>query len=136
MPGYGYIHPVMAVAALVVGVFFSQTSLTKMGEWDFPLRRIRIRTFLYFVLCAANLLVGMLAAMGIRAKGTELKLIAHVPLAIAVVVLALLAVLCTFGRSKPGELPGLMRWHPVLSVMSLGLILTNGFLTLLKFLKI
>lgn len=140
MPWYGYIHPLIAVTTIVHGLFIGRVSLSKLGEWDFPLRRVRARTFIYFVLCALNLLVGLIVGAAIKVQSLKMaELIrypGHLPVAVSVCVLALLAVLSTFGRGKPGEIPPLMRWHPVLIVASLGLAITNGFLVLLKVLRI
>ncbi|MBM3314843.1 hypothetical protein FJY71_03245 [candidate division WOR-3 bacterium] len=118
------------------GLTVGQTSLSRLGEWDFPLRRLRWRTFFFFLLCIVNLLIGLFVNAQLRAQGRGIELTAHLLISIATCVLALLAALVTFSPGRPGEIPPLLRWHPVLSVASLGLILTNGLLALLKILKV
>lgn len=135
MPWYGFIHPVFALVSLVYGLAIGQVSLSKLGDWDFPLRRLRRRSFLFFVFCVGNLFLGLFVNLQLRSRGQGAALTAHLPVAIGVCIAAGLAVLVTFSRGKPGEIPPLLRWHPILSVVSLGLILTNGFLVLLKVLR-
>ncbi|MGQ9708844.1 MAG: hypothetical protein ACUVUR_08255 [bacterium] len=136
MPWFGYIHPILAILTLVYGITIGQTTLSRMGQWDFPMRRVRVRTFIYFLLTVVNLGLGILINTILARRGGEVKLIIHLPLAIATSVLALLSTLVTFSKGKPGELAPMMRWHPVLVVASLALIMTMGFTALLKFLKL
>lgn len=135
MPWYGFIHPVLALLSLVYGLGVGQVSLSKLGDWDFPLRTLRRRSFFFFLLCVGNLLLGLFVNLQLRSQGRGVVLTAHLPLAIGACITAGLAVLATFSPGKPGETPPLLRWHPILSVVSLGLILTNGFVVLLKFLR-
>jgi cytochrome c biogenesis protein CcdA len=86
-----------------------------------------------FLLTAVNFVVGLVANATMRGHGAGLKLTAHMPLGIVVMVLAAIAAVITFGRSRSGELSPIMRWHPVLSVLALALTLTMGFLTALPF---
>ncbi|MEO0085880.1 MAG: hypothetical protein ABIK37_04545, partial [candidate division WOR-3 bacterium] len=134
MPFYAFLHPVLAVATLVWGIVIAQVSLQRMADWDFPLRRVRARTIVYFLLCAANFGAGLLFNALLSSR--KLVLPAHLTLGIVVCVLALLALLATLVPGKPGHLPGLMRWHPVLTVASLALIITQGFLTALRLLRL
>jgi len=136
MPFYAFVHPALAVFTLVWGIAVGQVSLAKLAEWDFPLRRVRSRTIVYFLLCVANLGMGLVAAALLAGIGREPKLPLHLVLGIIVCVLALLAALTSFGRSRPGEAPDLMRWHPILVVASLALILTQGFLSGLTLLRL
>ena len=62
MPWYGFIHPVVAIATLVFGIMIAQTSMSRTEYWDFPLRRQRTRSTVYFLLCVANLIMGFLFA--------------------------------------------------------------------------
>lgn len=134
MPVYAFIHPVLAVATIVWGVTIAQVSMQRMADWDFPLRRVRSRTMIYLLLCTANFGAGL--AFNALLAGRRLVLPAHLTIGIIVCVLALLALLVTLAPGKPGQLPGLMRWHPVLTVASLALIITQGFLTGLKLLRL
>ena len=134
MPIYAFIHPVLAVAAIVWGVAIAQVSMQRMADWDFPLRRVRSRTIVYLLLCVANFGAGL--AFNALLADRRLVLPAHLTLGIIVCVLALLAALVTFATGKPGQLSGLMRWHPILTVASLALIITQGFLTGLKLLRL
>ncbi|MGB9741907.1 MAG: hypothetical protein ACP5JB_05285 [candidate division WOR-3 bacterium] len=137
MPWFGYIHPLLAIFTLGYGVTIGQLSLSRLGDWDFPLRRLRKRTLVYFLLTVVNVGIGLLVNTLLASRSQGVKLLAHLPLAIAVSVLALLALLVTYGRSrKPGELAPSLRWYPMLIVASLALIMTMGFTALLKVLKI
>lgn len=132
MPWYGYIHPVLALLTFGYGVTIGQLTLSRLGEWDFPLRRLRQRTLIYFLLTLANLGLGLLVNAILAGQGRAVKLLAHLPLAIAAAVLALLATLVTYGKARPGEVPPSLRWHPLFTVASLALIMTMGFTALLK----
>uniref|UniRef100_A0A7C4GHN0 Cytochrome b561 domain-containing protein n=1 Tax=candidate division WOR-3 bacterium TaxID=2052148 RepID=A0A7C4GHN0_UNCW3 len=103
-----------------------------MADWDFPLRRVRTRTLVYALLCLANFGAGLLFNNLLSSR--RLVLPAHLTLGIIACVLAVLALLVTLPRGKPGQLSGVIRWHPVLTVASLALIMTLGFLTALRFL--
>ncbi|MEO0009644.1 MAG: hypothetical protein ABIK51_03880 [candidate division WOR-3 bacterium] len=132
MPWYGYIHPVLALLTFGYGVTIGQLTLSRLGEWDFPLRRLRQRTLIYFLLTLANLGLGLLFNALLTGQGKAVRLLAHLPLAIAAAVLALLATLVTYGKARPGEVPASLRWHPLFTVASLALIMTMGFTALLK----
>lgn len=136
MPWYGFIHPVFAIVTLVYGLQTAQVSLTKLNDWDFPLRRQRSRSIIFFVLCVANFIVGLLAAILIRGGGGKIKLAGHVPLAVVAMVFSMFAALVTFTRSKPGDLSNLMRMHPVLVLVALACIFTMGFIAVLAIFNI
>ncbi|UCG44221.1 MAG: hypothetical protein JSU73_06345 [candidate division WOR-3 bacterium] len=128
MPWYGFIHPLLAIATLVFGIMIAQTSMSRTEYWDFPLRRQRTRSIVYFLLCVANLVMGFLFATALRGRGVDVKLSLHVPLAIAATATALLAAAITFTRSRrPGELPGVMRYHGWFVAVSLAIVLTMAF---------
>lgn len=132
MPWYGYIHPVLAIATMVYGVKIAQVSVARLLEWDFPLRQQRNRTVIFFLLCIANLVLGLLVNSLLRGQGRGVNLTFHLPLAIIICVLALLATLVTFARPRqPGEVPGLMKFHPWLVVLPVVGIMTAGFIGLL-----
>ena len=128
MPWYGFIHPLLAIVALGLGLVTAQTSLSKISDWDFPLRRQRGRTVVFFLLCVANFAIGMFVDVALRDIHKGVKITGHLPLSIFVLVTAFLAVLVTFARGRPGELSPLMRWHSMLSIAALAVILTMGFL--------
>jgi O-antigen/teichoic acid export membrane protein len=126
MPWYGFIHPLLAIGTLWLGLVTAQTSLSKGSDWDFPLRRQRNRSIIFLLLCVANF------AAALRGIHKEVMISAHMTLSIVVLVAAFLAALVTFTRSKPGETPPLMRWHAMLSIVAIAVILTMGFLGGLK----
>jgi hypothetical protein len=134
MPWYGFIHPILALATFGYGMRAAQVSVSKLRDWNFPLRRQRTRSTIFFLLCVANLVLGFLATLLMRGRGMkDFTISAHLPLAMATIVLALAASLVTFGQPKrPGELPPVMRLHPMLLVVAGVLILTMVLLGLLK----
>ena len=136
MPWYGFIHPILAIVTLIIGMLIGQVSLTKINDWDFPLRRQRSRSILFFVLCAANFLIGLLAAILIRGGGGKVKLAGHIPLAVAAMLFSMLAALVTFTKSKPGDLSGSMRMHPLLILAALACVFTMGLIAVLAIFKI
>ncbi len=136
MPWFGFIHPIMALGTFVYGLFIGQVSMTKLDDWDFPLRRVKKRTLIYFVFTAISGIFGLVVNAILRSQGRGVVIFAHMPLGVATVVAALLALVVTTGKRKPGELPQSMRWHPVLVVISLALIMTMAFTALLKVLRI
>lgn len=136
MPWFGFIHPLLAVFTLGYGMTIGQISLSRLEDWDFPLRRVRKRTLIFFFLTLANFLVGLIVNIILAKTSARVKIFAHMPMAVVTVVLAFLAALLTFSKGRPGELPPRMRWHPMLVIASLALIMTMGFTALLKVLKI
>ncbi|NPV14368.1 hypothetical protein HPY86_05500 [candidate division WOR-3 bacterium] len=136
MPWFGFIHPIMALGTFVYGLFIGQVSMTKLDDWDFPLRRVKKRTLIYFIFTLISGVFGLVVNAILRSQGRGVVIFAHMPLGIATVVAALLAFVVTMGKRKPGELPQSMRWHPVLVVISLALIMTMAFTALLKVLRI
>jgi len=132
MPWYGFIHPVLAIATLGLGLVTAQTSLSKVSDWDFPMRRQRTRSIAFLLLCIANLVIGLFVNMGLRGIHKGVVLSGHMPLSIVVMVAAFVAALITFTRSQPGQTPPQMRWHAVLTILATALILTMAFLTGLK----
>ena len=40
MPWYGFIHPLLAIGTLAVGLVTGQVSLTNINDWNFPMRRM------------------------------------------------------------------------------------------------
>jgi cytochrome bd-type quinol oxidase subunit 2 len=133
MPWFGYIHPLLAIGTMVYGVRIAQVSVSRLLEWDFPLRQQRNRTVIFFLLVIANLVLGFLVNAALRGQGRGVSLTFHLPLAIIICVLALLATLVTFTRArKPGEVSGLMKFHPWLVVLPVVGIMTAGLIGLLK----
>ncbi len=132
MPWYGFIHPALAVFTMVYGVKVAQVSISKFQDWNFPLRQQRARSTVYFLLCVGNMVLGFVVNLILHGQGFEVQFTFHMPLSIAVIVLALAASLVTFGRPRrPGELTPLLRLHPWLVVVSVVLIMTMGFIGLL-----
>jgi hypothetical protein len=79
MPWYGFIHPLLAVATVWLGLVTAQTSLSKISDWDFPLRRQRGRTIVFFMLCIANFAVGLFVNVALRDIHKGVKITGHVP---------------------------------------------------------
>lgn len=132
IPWYGFIHPVVSLLTLAYGLTIAQVGLTRINDWDYPLRQQRNRTIAYFLLCVGNFLLGLLFATLIRGRGAELKLPGHMALSIVVLVVTAAATVVTFGKTRMGEVAQVTRSHPVLMVISLAGVLTMGFLTALR----
>jgi hypothetical protein len=132
MTWYAFIHPLLAVGTTVLGLITAQTSLSKMNDWDFPLRKQRSRTVIFFLLCVANFGIGLFVNIALAGLHKGIKLTAHLPLSIVVLTITFLAALVTFTRGKPGEVSPLMRYHSVLTTLALALVLTMGFLGLIQ----
>ncbi len=132
MPWYAFIHPLLAIGTLVLGLVTAQTSLSKVTEWDFPMRRQRNRTIAFLLLCIANFVMGLIVSMALQTMHKGIALSGHMPLSIVVLVVAFVATLLTFTRSEPGQTPPHMRWHATLLAAAVALILTMAFLTALK----
>jgi len=132
MPWYGFIHPLLALGTFVLGLVTAQTSLSKVSDWDFPMRRQRSRSIAFLLLCIANFVLGLLVNMGLRSVHKGVALSGHMSLSIVALVAAFIAALLTFTRSQPGQTPPQMRWHAVLTILATALILTMAFLTGLK----
>ena len=132
MPWYGLIHPALAIGTFALGLVTAQTSLSKVSDWDFPMRRQRSRSIAYLMLCIANFVMGLLVNMGLRSIHKGVVLSGHITLSIIVMVAAFGAALITFTRSQPGQTPPHMRWHATLTIAAIALILTMAFLTGLK----
>lgn len=132
MPWYGFLHPALALFTMVYGVRVAQTSVSRLAEWDFPLRRQRTRTVIFFLLCVANLLLGFVVQIFLRAQAREVKLTLHVPFAAIVVVFSVLASLVSFSRPRqPGEVPELMRLHPWILILAIVVMMTMTIIALL-----
>lgn len=131
-PWYGLIHPALAVFTLGYGLRIAQIALSRINDWDYPLRQQRNRTITYLLLCVGNFVTGMFFATIIRGRGLELKLPGHLVLSVIVLGVTALATVVTFGRSRMGEVAPITRLHPILMVISLTGVLTQGILTLLR----
>jgi len=132
MPWYGWIHPVLAVGTMIYGVRIAQVSVSRLLEWNFPLRQQRTRTIIFFLLCVANLVLGFVVNAALRGQGRGVELTFHVPLAFIISGLSLFATVVTFARPRrAGEVPGLMKLHPWLVVIPVVGIMTAGFIGLL-----
>jgi hypothetical protein len=132
MPWYGFIHPVLAIGTIALGLVTAQTSLSKVSDWDFPMRRQRRRTIYFLLLSIVNFVMGLVVNLALRRINRGVVLPGHLTLSIIVMVFALGATLLTFTRSEPGKTPRHMSWHGTLVVAAVALILTMGFLTGLK----
>ena len=132
MPWYGFIHPALAIGTLALGLVTAQTSLSKVSDWDFPMRRQRSRTIIFLLLCIANFVMGLFVNMGLRSIHKGVVLSGHMTLSIIVLIAALGAALITFTRSEPGQTPPHMRWHATLTITAVALMLTMTFIAGLK----
>ena len=132
MPWYGFIHPVIAIGSIALGLVTAQTSLSKVSDWDFPMRRQRSRSIAFLMLCIANFVMGLLVNMGLRNIHKDVVLSGHMTLSIIVLIAAFGAALLTFTRSESGKTPPHMRWHATFVVAAVALMLTMTFLVGLK----
>ena len=132
MPWYSFIHPIIAIGTLALGLVTGQTSLSKVSDWDFPMRRQRSRSIAFLLLCIANFILGLFVNMTLRNIHKGIVLSGHMTLSIIVLVAAFVAALLTFTRSEPGQTPPHMRWHATLIIAAVALMLTMTFLTGLK----
>lgn len=132
MPWYAFIHPALALGTLALGLVTAQTSLSKVSDWDFPMRRQRSRSIAFLLLCIANFVIGLFVNMVLRGMRKEVVLSGHMLLSIIVLVAAFVAALVTFARSQPGQTPSQMRWHAIPTLIATALILTMTFLAGLK----
>jgi hypothetical protein len=132
MPWYGFIHPIMAIGSIALGLVTAQTSLSGVSDWNFPMRRQRSRSITFLMLCIANFVIGLLVNMGLRNTHKGVVLSGHMTLSIIVLIAAFMAALVTFARSEPGKTPPHMRWHAILMIAAVALMLTMTFLVGLK----
>jgi hypothetical protein len=132
MPWYVFIHPLLAIGTIALGLVTAQTSLSKVSDWDFPMRRQRSRSIYFLMLCIVNFIIGLLVNMGLRNIHKGIVLPGHLTVSIIVLVAAFLAAIVTFTRSQPGQTPPHMRWHAVLLIAAIALMLTMTFLIGLK----
>jgi hypothetical protein len=132
MPLYGFIHPLLAIGTLALGLVTAQTSLSRVSDWDFPMRRQRTRSIYFLMLCIVNFIIGLFVNMGLRNIHKGVVVSGHMTLSIIVLVAALGATLLTFTRSEPGQTPPHMRWHATLMIAAVALMLTMTFLFGLK----
>lgn len=132
MPWYGFIHPLLAIGTLALGLVTAQTSLSRVSDWDFPMRRQRSRSIYFLMLCIVNFIIGLFVNMGLRNIHKGVVVSGHMTLSIIVLVAALGAALLTFTRSEPGQTPPHMRWHATLMIAAVALMLTMTFLFGLK----
>lgn len=137
MPWYGYIHPLLALVALFHGVRTARVGMNKVLDWDYPLRRQRRWSLVFLALCAANLALGFAANALLARQDSAVKLTMHLPLAVAVTILALVAVIFTYIRPRrPGELSGPMRIQHWLLIVASVMIMTMVLTGLLRVLGI
>jgi hypothetical protein len=132
MPWYGFIHPALAIGTMVLGLVTAQTSLSRVSDWDFPMRRQRSRSISFLMLCIANFVMGLFVNMALRSIHRGVVLSGHRTLSIVVLIAAFVAALLTFTSSEPGQTPPHMRWHAILMVAAVALMLTMTFLIGLK----
>ena len=132
MPWYGFIHPVIAIGSIALGLVTAQTSLSKVSDWNFPMRRQRSRSITFLLLCIANFVMGLLVNLGLRSIHKGVVLSGHMTLSIIVLVAAFGATLITFTSSEPGKTPPHMRWHATFMIAAVALMLTMTFLVGLK----
>jgi hypothetical protein len=132
MPWYGFIHPIIAIGSIALGLVTAQTSLSKVSDWDFPMRRQRSRSIWFLMLSIANFIMGLFVNMGLRNIHKGVALPGHMTVSIIVLLAAFGAALITFTRSEPGKTPPQMRWHAILMVAAVALMLTMTFLVGLK----
>ncbi|MEO0078879.1 MAG: hypothetical protein ABIK86_07785 [candidate division WOR-3 bacterium] len=132
MPWYAFIHPVLALGTIALGVVIGQTSLARINDWNFPLRQQRYRSVIFLIMVAVNFVIGLVATALIRGAGREFRLPAHRTLAIVALILAALAALVTFSRGPRGEVSSVMRLHPVIMILVLVVLFTMGFITALS----
>ncbi|HDQ99623.1 MAG TPA: hypothetical protein ENN51_04985 [candidate division WOR-3 bacterium] len=137
MPWYGYIHPLLALITLAHGIRTARVGMNKVLDWDYPLRRQRNRSIVFLLLCVGNLVLGFSVNVLLRGQDAAVHLTMHLPLAVAVTVLAVVAVICTFIRPKRlGELSGPMRIHHWLLIVASVMVLTMALTGLLRVLGI
>ena len=132
MPWYGFIHPILAIGTIALGLVTAQTSLSKVSDWDFPMRRQSSRSIFFLMLCIANFVMGLFVSMCLRSIHKGVVLSGHLTLSIIVLIAAFGAALVTFTRSEPGKTPPHMRWHAILIIVAVALMLTMTFLVGLK----
>ncbi len=132
MPWYAFVHPALALGTIALGLVTAQTSLSKVSDWDFPMRRQRSRTIAFLMLAIVNFIIGLFVNLALRGIHKGVVLSGHMTLSIIVLVAGFIAALLTFTRSEPGRTPPQMRWHATFMIAAVALMLTMTFLVGLK----
>ena len=134
MPFYAFLHPIWQIGIFILGISNAQLGMSskKFTAKAFPLSRHRSSGWIFLFLVIIGAFFGKIVNNGLKAKGINLKLAAHQPIGIIIIILLVLSVLFSeIGLSNREKFSGILKWHPWLCIFALGFLMAQAFIGIL-----
>jgi len=136
MPFKAFLHPIWQIGIFILGVYTSQMAMKKKtGAVAFSLPRHRNLGWIFLVLIALGAVLGKSVNNSLAASNVNLKMSAHGTLGFLIIILVALGIgFAQLGLTNRRKYESIIKWHPYLNIMALGLLTAQallGFLALL-----
>ncbi len=138
MPIYAFLHPVWQIGVFILGIAVAQIGMRKKSLVKaFPLQRHRRLGWAFLILIMVGAFLGKAINNGLKARAIHLRLTGHQPIGIIIISLVALGIIFSeVGIRNRGKFAGILKWHPWLNIMALGLLSAQTFIGILALLRI
>ncbi len=133
MNWYLYIHPLIQVSALIIGITNLRIGFNLSKTWTFPIRKHRALGLIFFVLLLSGTIIGWQVNRALNNIGMAFHIAGHRFIALLIIILLFLIMISGFMSQKyQYRIQWLGVLHSGLSILLLGLISAQLFGFLLK----
>jgi hypothetical protein len=138
MPFKAFLHPLWQIGIFILGIYTSQMAMKKKsGAKAFALQRHLILGWIFLILIALGAVLGKSINNSLVARNIHLKMSAHGPLGFIIIILVALGIgFGHLGLTDRRKYESLIKWHPYLNIMALGLLTAQALLGILALLGI
>lgn len=138
MPFYAFLHPVWQIGIFILGVYTAQIAMKKKsGAKASPIERHRNLGWIFLILIALGAVVGKTVNNSLAARNIHLKMSAHGLLGFIIIILVALGIgFGHLGLSNRRKYESVIKWHPWLNILALGLLTAQTLLGILALLGI
>ena len=138
MPFKAFLHPLWQIGIFILGIYTSQMAMKKKtGAKAFPLQRHLILGWIFLILIALGAVFGKTINNSLVARNVHLKMSAHGPLGFIIIILVALGIgFAQLGLTNRNKYASILKWHPWLNIIALGLLTAQTLLGILALLGI
>jgi hypothetical protein len=138
MPFYAFLHPIWQIGVFILGVYTAQIGMRKKSMVKaFPLSRHRRLGWTFLALVIFGAILGKIVNSALKAHNINLKLSAHRPIGIIIIILVILSIIFSeVGLRNRKKFTAILKWHPWLNILALGFLSAQTFIGILALIGI
>ena len=138
MPFYAFLHPIWQIGIFILGIYTAQIGMRKKSSVKaFPLQRHRNLGWIFLILIALGAVLGKTINNSLIARNIHLKMSGHGRIGFIIIILVALGIIFgQLGIQNRKKYAAILKWHPWLNILALGLLTAQTLLGILALLGI